>query len=103
MKRYKVVTEEPAIENIETSFEWGCRTWGVKQARTWVSELRSAILSLARFPERHPIAPENDEFAETIRQMIIGRYRVLFTIRGIKVHVLHVRGPFAETDTVESE
>jgi hypothetical protein len=40
------------------------------------------------------IAPENDEFVEEIRQMIVGRYRVLFTIQGRKVHVLHVRGAY---------
>jgi len=36
--------------------------------------------------------PEDDEFPEDIRQLIVGRYRVLFTIRKHKVHVLHVRG-----------
>ena len=36
--------------------------------------------------------PEDDEFSEEIRQMVVGRYRVLFTIKGRKVHVLHVRG-----------
>jgi hypothetical protein len=26
--------------------------------------------------------------------MIVGRYRILFTIKGRKVHVLHVRGAY---------
>ncbi len=34
--------------------------------------------------------PEDDEFSGEIRQMVVGRYRVLFTIKGRKVHVLHV-------------
>ena len=39
-----------------------------------------------------PLAPEDDEFSQEIRQMVVGRYRVLFTIKGREVHVLHVRG-----------
>jgi hypothetical protein len=49
-------------------------------------------------PRGFPIAPEDDEFSEEIRQMIVGRYRVLFTIKKRKVHVLHVRGAHIEGD-----
>jgi hypothetical protein len=45
-------------------------------------------------PKAFPLAPEDDEFSEKIRQMVVGRYRILFTIKGRKVHVLHVRGAF---------
>ena len=37
---------------------------------------------------------EDDEFSEEIRQMVVGRYRILFKIKGRKVHVLHVRGAY---------
>ena len=43
-----------------------------------------------------PVAPEDEEFPEEIRQMIVGRYHILFTIKGRKVHVLYVRGAFNE-------
>ncbi len=49
---------------------------------------------LVAFPAASPLAPENNAFREEIRQLIVGRYRVLFTIRGSKVHVLHVRGGY---------
>jgi hypothetical protein len=29
-----------------------------------------------------------------IRQMPLGRYRLLFTIKGRSIHVLHIRGPY---------
>ncbi|HET6854351.1 MAG TPA: hypothetical protein VFH46_18765 [Pyrinomonadaceae bacterium] len=37
----------------------------------------------------------------SIRHLIVGRYRVLFRVRGRTVTILHVRGPFTDPeDTV---
>jgi plasmid stabilization system protein ParE len=96
MKRYRVVFEESAQADARESYDWGCRFWGKKEAQRWVRELRTAISrQLTIVPKGFPIAPENNEFSEEIRQMIVGRYRVLFTIRKGKVHVLHIRGPYS--------
>ena len=54
--------------------------------------LHAISQQLRLVPKGFSLAPANDEFSEVIRQMIVGRYRVLFTIRKHKVHVLHVRG-----------
>ena len=95
MKRYEVIIADSAQDNVRESYEWGCRKWGKQQAQDWVRQLRTAILKqLGVVPRAFPLAPENDEFAEDIRQMIVGRYRVLFTIKGRNVHVLHVRGAY---------
>ena len=57
--------------------------------------LRTAALKqLGVIPKAFPLAPEDAEFSEEIRQMVVGRYRVLFTIKGRRVHVLHVRGAY---------
>ena len=93
MKRYAVVLEPSAQEDVRGSYDWGCRVWGKKEAQRWVRELRDAISKqLSLVPKGFSLAPENDDFSEEIRQLIVGRYRVLFTIRKHKVHVLHVRG-----------
>jgi plasmid stabilization system protein ParE len=93
MKRYAVVFEESAQADVRGSYYWGCRVWGKKEAQRWIRELRTAVFNqLSIMPKGFPPAPENDEFSEEIRQMIVGRYRVLFTIKKGKVHVLHVRG-----------
>lgn len=46
-------------------------------------------------PTRHPIAEESKDVGRIIRVMQFGkkrgRYRVLFTIAGSEVYVLHVR------------
>lgn len=94
MKRYAVLFEESVQAEVRESYEWGCRVWGKHQAQEWLRELRKAVSQqLAIVPKGFLLAPEDDEFSEEIRQMIIGRYRVLFTISGRSVHVLHLRGP----------
>lgn len=60
----------------------------------WFLALEDAIASLADFPERCPLAPENKEFPFEVRQLIYGRkphvYRILFTIEGDVAHILHI-------------
>jgi hypothetical protein len=56
----------------------------------------SDLITTGRCPKGFSPCPENEEFAPEIRQMVIGRYRILFTIKGRKVHVLHVRGSYSE-------
>jgi len=96
MKRYTVVFEESAQADVRKSYDWGYRFWGKKEAQRWVRELRTTVLrQLSILPKGFPVAPEDDEFSEEIRQMVVDRYRVLFTIRKGKVHVLHIRGPYS--------
>ena len=95
MKRYAVVFEDSAQADVRESYNWGCRAWGKREAQQWARQLRTAVFKqLAVVPKGFPLAREDDEFSEEIRQMIVGRYRVLFTIKGLKVHVLHVRGAY---------
>ena len=93
MKRYAVVFEESAQSDVRESYDWGRRTWGKHEAEQWVRQLRKAVTDqLAVVPKAFPLAPQDEEFSEEIRQIILGRYRILFMIKGRKVHVLHVRG-----------
>jgi toxin ParE1/3/4 len=61
----------------------------------WFQGLREAVASLAHFPQRCPIAPENAVFPFEVRHLLYGRrphvYRVLFTMQGDVVTVLHIR------------
>src|SRR5258706_16072929 len=98
MKRHAVVFEESAQADVRESYEWGCRVWGKREAQQWVRQLRTAVSKqLAVVPKAFPLAPEDDELSEEIRQMVAGRYRLLFTIKGRKVHVLHIRGAYVGT------
>ncbi|MEI9814851.1 MAG: type II toxin-antitoxin system RelE/ParE family toxin [Acidobacteriota bacterium] len=61
----------------------------------WFRALGDAIASLAQIPLRCPFAAESPQFAFEVRHLFYGRkphvYRILFTIEGRKVHILHIR------------
>ena len=57
----------------------------------WYYGFRTAIRDLATSAEQCGVAYEDRFFAETIRQKLVGSYKVLFTIHGEQVHVLHIR------------
>lgn len=76
------------------AFDW-IRERAPDAAVRWYDALENALQSLGQFPERCALAAENDAFEEEIRQLLFGKdhgtYRVLFTVRGDEVHVLHFR------------
>ncbi len=94
MKKYNVTLMPSVLSDIGESYKWGVKQWGVKRAKQWARDIRKAALSLSTFPERHPIAPENDPFEEEIRHLVIGRYRLLYNIEDKTVYVLHCIGGF---------
>ena len=57
--------------------------------------LEEAMASLGILPARCPLALENDRFPFEVRQLLYGRkphvYRILFTIDGDTVNILHIR------------
>jgi plasmid stabilization system protein ParE len=62
-----------------------------KKATLWHFELMEAITSLENFPNRCPLARENEYFKDELRQLICGNYRIVFTVKDEKVQVIHVR------------
>ena len=88
--KYKVILQPGAAAEAEQAYLWIAQQAPDNAAR-WLGRLLDAIDSLADFPQRCPLAQEDKHFAEEIRNLIIGNYRILFTIRAGAVHVLHVR------------
>ena len=84
--------------NVEAELDAAYRyryAWAPQVAVRWFTGFVEAINSLAQLPERCPYAPENGHFPEEIRQLLYGTrrevFRILFTIQGDTVYVLHVR------------
>jgi len=97
MKRYRVEFTNEAKRDINESYEWGRREWGDAKALEWYRSLRAKTREiLTHFPLSQPVAPESPEAGTELRQVIFGRYRILFEIEKRTVRVLHVQGAFAE-------
>jgi len=92
--KYQVVVEKPAKQEIDQAYYWGREKWGVRQAKKWFNTLMEAIAKLETFPNRHPLAPESEEFNIEIRQIIFQRYRILFLVGDDTVNVLHFRDAY---------
>ena len=88
--RYRVEITEPAQQNIQGAYDWlGAES--LRAANTWIDGLLETVESLDTFPLRCPLAPESTDHPEEIRQILYGSYRILFSVRKLKVFVLHVR------------
>ena len=103
---YDVEITNVAEKEAEAIYEWIAKE-APEAATRWFNELERRIEALASFPQRCPLAPESLAFDQDIRHLIYGRYRVLFTIRGRTVHILHVRHgarlPVAPDETERSD
>ncbi len=95
MKTYRVRYNPEAINDMDDSFEWGMRNWGELQALAWIRGLHALVRKrLVDLPLSCPIAPEGFESGFEIRQLVYGRYRILFTVKQDEVLVMYLRGPF---------
>lgn len=67
-------------------------------AVAWAREYDAALARLEQSADTFPLAPENDHVDFELREALFKTrrglvYRVLFTIQGHEVLILHVRGP----------
>src|SRR5688572_14785514 len=96
MKEYVVKIEPSAESDIEESLIWGIENWGQEAAAEWFIDVHRMIhKKLAMLPFRYNLAPDTD-LGHDIREMNIGRYRILFTVESKKVLVWRVRGPYVD-------
>ncbi len=91
---YQVEILPQALSEIEDSFRWIADNISAATAELWYEDLLEAVRSLESFPNRCTIAPEAQDFQQTIRQLWIGKsrnYRVLFVVEANRVFIVHVR------------
>lgn len=94
MKRWSVVIEAPAQQDIAEAHRWLAER-APEAADRWFDNIYETIGSLELFPDRCPLAPESKFFNCEIREIFHGRrkhkYRILFAVTETEVHILHVR------------
>jgi len=96
MKKYRLILHPGAEKDILSAYHWGMRTWGKERADTWVRELHTIIRErLMTQPHSCSVAPESEDLGVTVRQLVVNRYRVLFTVEKRNFFVLHLRGAYA--------
>ena len=88
--KYRVITEPQAEAQMADVFHWVAKD-SPHHAMKFIEGMEKAINSLQGFPSRCGIAPESEFFGVEIRQLLYGNYRILFTIEGMNVRILHVR------------
>jgi plasmid stabilization system protein ParE len=88
--RHRVELTEAAERDIAEAEEWIAAD-SHAAAERWIDGLLAGFESLETMPARCPLAPENTDHAEEIRQLIYQSHRVLFTIAERRVVILHVR------------
>lgn len=91
--RYAVVLRPKAEEDLEAIWAHIAQAAPINADR-FLDKLAAAIDGLKNFPNRCGIAPESEAFGFVIRQRIVGRYRILFTVDGRYVRILRVRSAF---------
>ena len=93
-EEYRIILQPEAVEGMESAYRW-IEADSPQRAHKWAKGLMDAIESLKVFPNRCPLAPENDVFEKEIRQHLYGKrggvYRILFTIKEDAVNVLYIR------------
>jgi plasmid stabilization system protein ParE len=87
---YNVVIFPSAQKDIDQAFRWLVKHTP-RGATLWHFELMEAIASLESFPFRCSLARENPYFRDELRQLLCGKYRIVFTVKDEEVHILHVR------------
>lgn len=92
---FRVEVSAQAESDAEGILDWLLSQHAGETGIRWFLALEDAIASLATFPERCPLAPEDARFPFPVRQLLYGRkphvYRILFTVDGKTVKVLHIR------------
>jgi plasmid stabilization system protein ParE len=89
MKTYRVEPTDKALVDAGEAYFW--LNEQSEAALRWYEGLIKAFRSLEKNPFRCKLAPESAFFAEEIRQLNYGKYRILFTVEGETVFVLRVR------------
>lgn len=89
---YRVGIEAEARDNLRAHYRnLQARSPSSAYAAEWYYGIRAAIRELATSAEQSGLAYGDRFFAESIRQRRFDSYKVLFTIRGDSVRVLHIR------------
>jgi plasmid stabilization system protein ParE len=92
---FRVEVTAKAKHDANAILEWLLGQEAGEAGMRWFERLQEALGSLANLPGRCPLAAENISVPFEMRQLLYGSkphvYRILFTIDGSTVYILHIR------------
>ncbi len=108
LKHHVIITPD-ADEDLRAAFRFLRAEGSPQVARAWLNGIKKKIESLSDNPQRAHGAPDSGSFDEPIRELLYGSgnrgvCRILFTVFGRSVFILHVRhGSMLPIERVEFE
>src|SRR2546426_9498538 len=92
---YRVIITREAETDLRTSYRY-ILSQAPRAARDWIRRVRQCAKSLARRPERWPLATASASFSQPFRQLFFctgnrGIDRCFFVVLGQTVYILHTR------------
>lgn len=92
MTKYAVIFRSEARDEAVEAAGYIADRGYPQAAASWYKALEQSVASLASMPSSHPYAREHGSVSGVeLRQLLFQSHRLIFTIRGQEVHVLHVR------------
>lgn len=93
---HKVQITKRAERDRNEAYQWYRTHYSESFANEWYLSVADSIRTLATAPERCGLARENCRFSFELRELLFGRsrrnrHRILFTVKGDVVFVLHIR------------
>ncbi len=93
--RFRVETTARAKQDLDDILIWLLARQAGDAGLRWFQGLRDAVASLNQSPGRCRLAPEDEVFPFEVRELRYGKkfdvYRILFTVEGDTVTILHIR------------
>ncbi|MHB1382086.1 MAG: type II toxin-antitoxin system RelE/ParE family toxin [Thermoleophilia bacterium] len=88
-KAYKVFITKNAQDDLGHIFSYMAED-SISNDRIFVSELEKKINTLSTLPERASYIPENVFFSTDYRQLMHGKYRVIYRFDKNEIYILRV-------------
>ena len=104
---HHVVMLPRARRQLYESAMWWSEHRSAKQTARWVDGFEEVLSTLQEDPERFALAPEDDAFSFTVRQLLFGlgrhkTHRAVFEVRDNQV-LIHAIRHFAQADLVPND
>ena len=93
LAQHRIILSARAKRDIMTAADWYVQQSTMQLGAEWVLAIEKKIHTLSQFPERCPLVAGKRH--KKVRQLLFGRkhgqYRILFSIEGKTVHILHIQ------------